>query len=454
MTERIRAAQEDIALALLTARAEEDRELARTVREQGERLAHINYGLLQLTRIHAVTNAAFDHPVAEFARVVGDLVGLLGPVHLVCVEDQIYVNDVRVRFETHPEHAAAFGRLLARHGVGGITYHAPLDDETVRTMVELFAADAAPDDPRGRLERRLVDVGVTTVELHPPFRYRGEDDVRQRAPDEAFLDAAAALDEALANLESGRLVNPLPIRRTVIDIMEATAGGDLVAAVATADRRLPEPARHPVAVTGLSLAVARAVGLPITVAAHVGVAAMLHDTGYAAGGGKAAPFARHGRAALRLLLGQRGFHEARVARLLTVLEHHRRFAGDGDPPSLPARIVHLADDYDRMTRSWSRRPPAAAPPEALRRICGAAGREYDPTLVQGLVNVVGAYPPGSWLRLDDQRTVEVVSGVRRPETFDRPLCRVVDPRTGRLGDEVDLARRGRVAGVVRRPGKA
>ena len=450
MSDRIRRAQDDIGLALLKARAEEDRELARTVREQGERLAHINYGLLQLTRIHAVTNSAFDHPVTEFARVVTELVALLGPVHVVCVEGQIYVNDVRVRFEAHPEHAAAFGSLLERHGVGGISYHAALDDEAVRTMVALFAAGAAPEHPRRTLAAHLEQAGITTVELHPPFHYREESEVLERASRAVFVDAAAALEEAFANLAADRLVNPLPIRRTVIDILESVGRSDLVGTAHLAVSELPPFARHPVAVTVLCLAVARELGLPVTVAAHIGVAAMLHDAGYAAGTREAVRYAAHGRSALRLLLSQRGFHEARVTRLLTALEHHLPYRRGHDAPSLPARIVHLADDYDRLTRARSGRPPQVTPPQAVRRLLSGRGEEYDPTLLQALVNVIGPYPPGSWLRLADGRTVEVISGMRDAARFERPLCRVVDPASGRTGAEVDLAAGGRVAAVVPR----
>lgn len=448
MTERIRRAQEDIGLALLKARAEEDRELARTVREQGERLAHINYGLLQLTRIHAVSNSAFDHPVAEFARIVTELVALLGPIHLVCVEEQIYVNDVRVRFETNAEHATAFGKLLARHGVGGITYYAALDHDLVRAMVTMFAAAPAVGDPRRALEDRLEEAGITTIELQPPFRYREQAEALDGDSHEVFLDAAAALEEAFANLANGRLVNPLPIRRTVIDILEATAHTDLVATAHRADAALPASVRHPIAVTALSLAVATELALPVTVTAHIGVAAMLHDAGYAAGLRQAVPYAVHGRSALRLLLAQRGFHEARITRLLTVLEHHRPAGRGHQPPSLPARIVHITDDYDRLTRVRSGRSAPLAPPQAIRRLLAVRGSEYDPALLQAFVNRVGPYPPGSWLRLSDGRTVVVISGVRSATTFERPLCRVVEPSSGRLGDELDLATGGRVVAVV------
>ena len=77
----------------------------------------------------------------------------------------------------------------------------------------------------------------------------------------------------------------------------------------------------------------------------------------------------------------------------------------------------------------------------------AAGRLYQPALAQLMVNVLGRYPPGPLLELDDGRFARSVSPVRSPETFAQPLIRVYDLRTRALsGEREDLA----LAGEVRR----
>ena len=44
-------------------------------------------------------------------------------------------------------------------------------------------------------------------------------------------------------------------------------------------------------------------------------------------------------------------------------------------------------------------------------------------LLQLLVNALGAYPPGTLLRLEDGRVVRSVAPARGPETFAHPLAR-------------------------------
>ena len=86
----------------------------------------------------------------------------------------------------------------------------------------------------------------------------------------------------------------------------------------------------------------REIGLSEAALADLGVAATFHDAGYTADeDGYPPPFERHTTAGARQLLKQRGFHEARIRRLLVCLEHHRRF-DNPRPASLSARILHIA----------------------------------------------------------------------------------------------------------------
>jgi response regulator RpfG family c-di-GMP phosphodiesterase len=187
-------------------------------------------------------------------------------------------------------------------------------------------------------------------------------------------------------------------------------------------------------VTNLALMLGRSVALPRTALADLGVAAMFHDLGFCLGpDGPMVSFDRHARAGLGVLLRQRGFHRAKVRRLLAVLTHHRDIDGESGPPPLYSRIIHIADDFDILTRP---RPRAVGPAEALSRMAAHAGKGYDAALLQGFVNALGAYPTGTKLRLADGRAVVSVSAVRDSATFDRPLCR---PVGGSGGAPVELS---------------
>lgn len=449
-------AQAALGRALESARAGEDRALAQQVRDAGEQLVRLLNGLLRLLKTHGPENQAFDHPVRDVVGVLEGLLDLLGPLHLVCVEGQVYLNDVRIRLDERTGGAAELAEELQRHGCGGLDIGAPLSEAAVRRLVHTLSAKAAAARPLGALQDALERAGLGAVRVLGLFRLRLTSEAAtsaERKPRdiEATLGRAAGLiGEAWDNLADGRVPNPLPIRRLVNDLIDTTEFADQLL---EAEQRGPSVhaaahARHSLRVCTLAVMIGRELGLSNAALADLGVAATFHDVGYASReDGFAPPFERHGSAGARVLLQQRGFHQAKIKRLLVAFEHHLPHVAR---PSLYARIVHVADDFDTLTRY---RPGGAlyGPAHALAMMDGASGILYDPTILQAFVNRIGRYPPGTLLRLRDGRWVVSVSGARSPETFDKPLCRLVRHADGSPAEgdvEVDLAVDGQVGRVV------
>jgi HD-GYP domain-containing protein (c-di-GMP phosphodiesterase class II) len=454
--DEILLAQDRLGRQLERARSAEDRELSRQVREIGEQFARILYGLLRLTRLHALDNKAFEQPLNEWVRVQARLIELLGTIHIICVEDQVYVNDVRIRFDMSHDHIEALGADLRRHNVGGISLNEQLDVDRLRFLITSLAAKPDPRAARRILQHKLSENGLSSIELHGPFRFRLKGE-RVRKADRAFTEvyaqSATVVSEAYRNLSANRMPNPLPVRRLVNELIDNTRKVSAAELAQEHDERLPPFARHILMVTNLSLLIGRGAGFPETTQGDLGVAAMFHDVGVSVKeDAYFVPYPRHNTAGLRTLMRQRGFHEAKVRRLLAVVEHHRAYDGPLGRPSLFARVIHIADDYDILTRYRPGQGPVLAHPDALARMAAQAGKAYDPDLFQVFVNEMGLFPPGSLLRLASGRVVVSVSGARSPKSFSRPLCRVVRLADGNTPEEpelVDLARGDRVTKVLR-----
>ncbi len=438
-------AQGDLARALGRARIGEDRALANLVRELGERLAHLLAGLLRMTRLHSPDNEAFNQPVEELHRTLVRLNDTLGTVHLVAVEDQVYVNDIRIRAGEKVSGTQELCEELRRHNVGEVTFYEPLDGPAIRALVGQLGADAAAEEPRTALVRGLEGAGVSGLELLGRYRLRMADesghDVAERH--DLIPRALSAIDEAFQNLAAGRVPNPLPLRRLVTELLER----DLAAEELWEDPQgAPAFARHLLRVAHLSLLVGTAARLPQDVLQDLGVAALYHDCGYAAGGpagDQGVGFGEHPMAGARLLMRQHGFHEAKTRRVLVALQHHRD-ASAQPRPGLFGRIVRIAEDYDNL----SRRSGTLSPTMALAAMLKAAGRLYDPVLLQLLINALGAYPPGTLLQLEDGRMARSVAPTGGAEGFTTPLARCVKLADGSPAPPdlppVDLRGAGRV----------
>ncbi|MFZ5442514.1 MAG: HD-GYP domain-containing protein [Myxococcota bacterium] len=441
--DELQRAQASLGRAVARARAGEDPVLAAQVRERGEQFANLFTGLVRMGHVHAATNHAFDQPTADLKRVLDGLLELLGPVHLVTVEDQVYLNEVRLK--VHAEGAQkGLGPELARHHLGGVSFHAPLTVEQVRAVVSVLAGKPAAEHPRAVLVDQLRAAGVNSVEVVGLQRFRMSSDATPAAGVSATEQGLVArvareVEQSWDLLVAGRQPNMLALRRLVTEVLQADPGH---VELWLAPRGTATPhGWHAWRVAQVTLLIARGLGLPPSVQQDFGVAALLHDVGYAVPG---ASFEGHPMTGARLLLKQLGFHEAKVRRLDAVLHHHGAFTSH---LPLVARAVRLAEDFDTATRAGG-----LSPPEALAWLAAGAGREFDPVLTQVLINALGLYPPGTYLALEDGRIVLCASAVRRPELFAKPLTvliRRADGSAAQVREWVDLAAEGVVRGPLK-----
>jgi HD-GYP domain-containing protein (c-di-GMP phosphodiesterase class II) len=130
-----------------------------------------------------------------------------------------------------------------------------------------------------------------------------------------------------------------------------------------------------------------------------------------------------------------------------VLEHHAAYDLSGYPtlsgrshPSLPARMVAVADCFDAVTTTRPYRK-AEERRQALNILLAGAGRGYDPRVVRTFVRLLGLFPVGSLVRLTNKAIGVVVRNHYR--LLSRPKVRIMLNANGDLCDphEVDLSER-------------
>ena len=431
----ITAMQRSLEKAVARASLADDRDLAGRLRDEGQRLVFLLNGLVRSSRLYQTGNAAIDGLATETSQMLKRLLALLGAVHIVMVEDQIYVNEVRIRMKDREQELLDQLVLeLARHEVGGLSFHSPLEPEDIKTIGRALAATAAEaGQARAALGARMS--GLPGVELGGRYRFRlkGEKLAARTDAGEVLRRGATLVQDTLAQLAGDRVPHPLSIRRVVIDLVDTLGETPSRAAIMPLRRSVHGVGtQHLLSVTTLALQLGRAVGLSDGALSDLGVAAMLHDVGYTR-----SDRSGHEVAGARMLLRQRGFHEGKIRRLQATLEHHLPAEGR---PCLFARILRIVDDYDVLVAP---RPgaPQLPPPTAQAAMWAARGTLYDPDLLALFVRMMGLYPPGSLLELSDGRWVVSLSGGRDAERFAWPVVRPVRDKDGRpweTGEDMDL----------------
>ncbi|HVN71311.1 MAG TPA: HD domain-containing phosphohydrolase, partial [Desulfomonilia bacterium] len=116
---------------------------------------------------------------------------------------------------------------------------------------------------------------------------------------------------------------------------------------------------------------------------------------------------RHPLIGVRKILRLQAPHALKSRIILGPFEHHLNPDLTGYPRthfmkklSLLGKILRIVDVYEALTSERSYRPRAFSPDEALRRMWGERGKNFDTPLLKCFINMVGVYPIGTVVELD------------------------------------------------------
>jgi len=207
---------------------------------------------------------------------------------------------------------------------------------------------------------------------------------------------------------------------------------------------------HAVNVAILALLVGTRLGLERDALMALGMGALLHDVGKVRVPRDVLNRATTLSARDQEILDRHPIHGVMFRRDLVLLgraaarcalDHHAGNDGSGYPrlagkprPHLFSRIVAVADTYDTVTSARRGTQRKLRPDLAMRWIAVGLGSTYDPVVSKVFLRLMGAYPVGSLVELEDKRLALVV----RPSEsrVERPVVQVI--RDVRLADTVDL----------------
>ena len=198
---------------------------------------------------------------------------------------------------------------------------------------------------------------------------------------------------------------------------------------------------HSVRVAALAALVGREMGWPAAQCSELATAGLLHDLGKGLipdeilfkpdqlDPDERRIMERHPILGTRVLLAN-GENSLQV--LTAAWGHHLRHDGGGYPAmadgfrnSAAAQVIHVCDVFEALTAT---RPyKLALSPRRAYEIMLADGGGFHPTILAALIRSMGLYPPGSEVRLTDNRRAVVVA--RGPD-LESPQVRVIREADG------------------------
>jgi HD-GYP domain-containing protein (c-di-GMP phosphodiesterase class II) len=129
------------------------------------------------------------------------------------------------------------------------------------------------------------------------------------------------------------------------------------------------------------------------------------------------------------------------------LHHHERWDGKGYPDKLAgnaidmgARIVSVADAFEAMVSKKSYRESIVGY-QAVKNMLADNARRFDPAVIMAFTKIMGIYPIGSIIRLNDESVARVLSVNSNAPL--RPIVEILISKAGKIyksgmGEIVDL----------------
>ncbi len=205
---------------------------------------------------------------------------------------------------------------------------------------------------------------------------------------------------------------------------------------------------HAVNVCLVAVNIGQILGLDRRQLADLGVAVLLHDVGKARVADQithaleeftpeeTAAAERHTVEGAKLITRNTVLNQTTLRCIRVALEHHMGPGGTGYPrtdqawgPSLLSRITSVADCYVNLLTHRSERGKGMTPYKALSIMFGPLQDRFDLGVLWALIQVVGFYPPGQMVRLDDDSVALVLAHNR--EDPARPHLKLVLHPNGR-----------------------
>ncbi len=406
-----------------------------------------NLGLYSPT--HPASAAAFKNLTIAFEKLLGERERItLGLMH-----ETLVLNGVPLTAK--PD---LFRTLVTRFRNGEIHGIALLKGctlEELRHLVELLGQNVK----RGELEEELKKRQVSHIHL-VQLAQDARKPERQPEPVDERVGAGAIYSRALQTIRKvfqetrlGKVPSLGEVQRTVEDMVGTILKGKHSLMALTMIKSYDEYLfNHSVNVGTLAMALGESIGLDGAALRELGLGGLLHDLGKIRipeevtrkpgklTGEEWALMKSHPDEGVHLLKEMGVTSE--IA-LHVVREHHMRHDRTGYPTVTPEEKIHpysmlitLADSYDALTtvRPYQR---TFEPNEAITLMKTLSGSTFDPEVLEGFVEMLGIYPPGTAVRLTS-REIAVVTRPR-PEEIARPWVRIVRDPEGNIADGPEVS---------------
>ncbi|HEX6964517.1 MAG TPA: HD-GYP domain-containing protein [Gemmatimonadaceae bacterium] len=434
-------------------------------RQAGRDLLLAFYGALRTLQLYPPDNPVVQKTLEEVVRLSREFLSHERELEIRVSGGFVFINATRLRLDL--DNYASFSRIrsvFSKAGIGVCRVHEDVTERDWMVFLSLLQAPI-PGDPLARLQaigERLTEATVGAFELGPPSEV--DDELLQKDKEAAkrtYAQSVSVTKDVINSVRMGRSPNIKRIKRVVQSIVDQILNEESSLLGLTTLRDYDEYTFvHSVNVCIFSIALGRKLGLTRLQLYDLGIAALMHDIGKSRVPTEVLNkpgsltedewriMCSHPWLGVLCLCGMRGHTEMPYRAMVVAFEHHKKIDLTGYPKhirprtmSMFSRIVAVADSFDAATSKRIYMTKPISPAEVLKEMLENPRRGMDQVVVKGFMNLVGHYPVGTLLVLDNYELAIVHSVNPVPEAAARPIVRIVSDERGNVlfpGHLVDL----------------
>ena len=374
------------------------------------------------------------------------------------VSVNVYKGTLFVENQVFAEESVTYRRLVEeflRRGVSAVTFSEGFAAPGAGALAELLNSGDVRDIDGARAFLESADARGVTVAETTVLDDQGSDaegrENKARAR-EAYDSGVAAMRDVETQVKLGRVFEVDALQRVVNTMLDSLFRDPAAVLGLTAIKSHDDyTLNHAINVCILSLSLGASLGLDSESLHSLGLSALLYDLGKVRIPedilNKEGPLTADEWAIVKSHATEGADLLKRIQMtdqmpMIVAYEHHLRHDLQGYPDvqagqeqHLFSKVVALCDAYDAMT---TRRPfrREIRPDKALAVLMQGRGKAYDPSLTKALVAMLGIYPMGACVVLDDKSTA-VVFRVNRDDLL-HPRVKVLIDAEGRWLDAAEV----------------
>lgn len=392
--------------------------------------------LTQISKLYRQDNQLFINNAAEFLGAINRISKSGEQVNLRLFRGRFYLNEERF---VHPSSMLAIvtqlAELFQRCNIPGfyIQNTGLISTADIINFFALLNKAEHMEEPAGWLQRRLEsgdDPWIGILPEQEDFAVMSHGRGGGSGPRGTELEeiAKGAYSHALTTmmaltekLSSQRRVGIQKPKRVIQDMMAILTEDESVLLAMSTIRDFDDYTyTHSVNVAILCLCLGKRIGLPRNLIEQLGLCGLFHDLGKVNISYKVITkestltseeyeeIKRHSLYSVQQIIRLNTDHKLKAKLLLPPFEHHLGVDLSGYPQSdrkvplsLMGRILAVADNYDALTSNRSYRRAPISPDRALGIMMEETGTKLDIIILKVFVNMMGTYPIGAILTLDN-----------------------------------------------------